>query len=333
MRARAFSLAAHLVDMVGSTPAGSTVQVALDGPDDVPVVQQWCEATANTVLAVHPDAVEIYRGQPPDPVAVLPPERRPGHRLWVYTNFHCNLACDYCCVASSPRAPPRVIPVEEFAALVEAATSVGVGELYVTGGEPFLLVDLDDRLRVAAGALPTTVLTNGMVWTGERRRRLEALPRHNLTLQVSLDSAQPDLHDRHRGAGSHRRARDGIALALELGYRVRVAATLGADAGDEERRLVELFDELGLDDDQRVVRRVARQGVANAGLVLSRASLVPEVCVTAEGLWWHPVAATDPTMRVAHHWAPMAGAIGAVTDEFRAHRLRGDVLASTFPCA
>lgn len=328
-----FSLAARLVEAVGGAPAGSTVQVAVDGPDDVAVVQRWCDATANTVLAVHPDGVEIYRGRPRDPLTVLPPDRRPGYRLWVYTNFHCNLACDYCCVASSPRAEPRIVPVEELAALVEQATSGGVRELYVTGGEPFLLADLDERLRIAARALPTTVLTNGMVWTGDRRRRLEALPRDNLTLQISLDSAEPDLHDRHRGVGTHRRAREGIALALGLGFRVRVAATLGADAGDEERRLLELFDELGLADDERVVRRVARQGAANTGLVLSRASLVPEVCVTAEGVWWHPVAATDPTMRVADHWAPLATTIAVVTDEFRAHRLRGDVLASTFPCA
>jgi pyruvate-formate lyase-activating enzyme len=328
-----FSLAARLVEVVGATPAGSRALVALDGPADVDAARTWCEATGNTVLAVHPDSVEIYRGRPADPVAALAPERRPGHRLWVYTNFHCNLACDYCCVSSSPRAAPRTLSTREFADLVDAAVAAGVRELYLTGGEPFLLADLDERLRVAAAALPTTVLTNGTVWHGERRRRLEGLPRDGLTLQISLDSAGPELHDRHRGPGSHQRARDGIALALALGFRVRVAATLGADAGDEERRLADLFDDLGLGDDQRVVRRVARQGAANAGLVVSRASLVPEVCVTTEGVWWHPVAAIDPVMCVADDWRPLSGVIGTITDEFRSHRLRGDVLASTFPCA
>jgi pyruvate-formate lyase-activating enzyme len=333
MPSRAFSLAAQLVESVGQTPAGSIAWVDVDGPADVPIVQQWCDATGNTVLAVHPDAVEIYRGRPSDPVAVLPPERRPGYRLWIYTNFHCNLACDYCCVGSSPRAEPRIISRDDFAALVDEAVNIGVGELYLTGGEPFMLLDLDERLSLATAARPTTVLTNGMVWTGERRRRLEALPRDNLTLQISLDSADAELHDRHRGAGTHRRAREGIALALALGFRVRVAATLGADAGDEERRLHQLFDELGLDGDQRVIRRVARQGAANAGLVLARSSLVPEVCVTAEGVWWHPVSAIDPTMRVADHWSPLSDTVATIVDEFRSHRLRGDVLASTFPCA
>ena len=45
-----------------------------------------------------------------------------GTRLWLYSNFHCNLACTYCCAASSPRADPRLMSVatavsaaEEFA--------------------------------------------------------------------------------------------------------------------------------------------------------------------------------------------------------------------------
>jgi hypothetical protein len=172
-----FALVGRLIEQVQATPSGSTCHVAVDGPDDVTTVARWCAATGNDVLAVHADTVEVHRGRVPDPVAALPPERRPGHRLWIYTNFHCNLACDYCCVSSSPRAEPRVIGIAEFAELVDAAEAAGVRELYLTGGEPFLLLDLDERLRVSAPRLPTTVLTNGMVFTGELGRRLEALPR------------------------------------------------------------------------------------------------------------------------------------------------------------
>lgn len=331
--AASFDLVARLVESVNATAAGSTVLVEVEGPDEVEPVQQWCEATGNTVLAVHPAAVEILRGRAPDPLAAMPAEMRPGHRLWVYTNLHCNLACDYCCVESSPRTAKRIIGVDEFVELVDAGVAAGVEELFVTGGEPFLLLDLDERLAHASALLPTTVLTNGMVWSGERARRLTAMPREGLTLQISLDSAMPEGHDRHRGTGSFERALDGIRQALDLGFRVRLAATLGPDTAAEEASFVELCDDLGLADDQRVVRRIAQQGAANGGLVLSRASLLPEVCVTAEGVWWHPVAAVDPTMKVADTWRPLPEVIDLITDELRAHRLRGDVLASTFPCA
>ena len=287
----------RLVEEVGALAAGSAARIDVDGPEEVETVRRWTEATGNTVLMVHADAVEVLRGRAPDPVEALDPDRRPGWRLWVYTNFHCNLACDYCCVRSSPRAEPRVIGVEEFGRIVGEAARAGVGEIFVTGGEPFMLKDLDDRLRLACAALPTTVLTNAMVWNGERRRRLEALPRDGLTLQISLDSATPELHDRHRGEGSFSRAFEGIRTATELGFRVRVAATLGADAGEAERELTELFDRLELADDQRVVRRIARQGSANSGLTMSRASLLPEVCITGEVVWWHPVAAAEQTRK------------------------------------
>jgi len=328
-----FDLVARLVESVNATAAGSAVLVEVEGPDEVEPVRQWCEATGNTVLAVHPTAVEILRGRASDPLAAMPAEMRPGHRLWVYTNLHCNLACDYCCVESSPRTAKRIIGVDEFVELVDAGVAAGVEELFVTGGEPFLLLDLDERLAHASALLPTTVLTNGMVWSGERARRLAAMPREGLTLQISLDSAMPEGHDRHRGTGSFERALDGIRRALDLGFRVRLAATLGPDTAAEEASFVELCDELGLADDQRVVRRIAQQGAANGGLVLSRASLLPEVCVTAEGVWWHPVGAIDPTMKVADTWRPLPEVIDLITDELRAHRLRGDVLASTFPCA
>jgi hypothetical protein len=75
---------------------------------------------------------------------------------------------------------------------------------------------------------------------------------------------------------------------------------------------------------------VARQGSANAGLVVS---LVPEVCVTATGVYWHPVAAIDPAMEVADSWSPLAPILDDVRDEYRACRLQGDVSASSFPCA
>jgi len=326
-------LTLRLIESVNATPAGSTALIDVSGSHDVSVAQRWAEATGNTILTVHPGAVEILRGRMTDPIAALPPDRRPGYRLWLYTNFHCNLACDYCCVNSSPRSVPRIVSSEDTAELVRQATAAGVQELFITGGEPFMLLDLDERLRAALPHLPTTVLTNAMVWQGERRKRLEALPREGLTFQISLDSATAELHDRHRGAGSFDRAIAGIRLAIELGFRVRVAATLGHDAGTAEIELIELFDSLDLDEDQRVVRRVAQQGAANEGLTVSRASLVPEVCATADGVWWHPVAAADPAMQVSASWSPLDEVIDVVRDEYRQHRIRGDVLASSFPCA
>ena len=111
-----------------------------------------------------------------------------------------------------------------------------MGEIFVTGGEPFLLADIGEILAVCAVAAPTTVLTNGMLLTGRRLETLRALPRDSVTLQISLDSPTPERHDRHRGKGTWARAWKGIERARADGFRVRLAATVSSDEEAEEFR-------------------------------------------------------------------------------------------------
>ena len=121
-------------------------------------------------------------------------------------------------------------------------------------------------VRTCVDALPTTVLTNGMVFRGRGRRALESMPRKGLALQISLDSATADLHDAHRGAGSWQKAVDGIRLALSLGFRVRVAATVAAPAPGQLDDFHRFLDELGIAADDQVIRPIAAKGLATNGL-------------------------------------------------------------------
>ena len=114
----------------------------------------------------------IRRGRSRDPFEGLDPNQLPGTRLWMYTNFDCNLACDYCCVRSSPQTPRAALGIDRVRRLAAEAVEAGVSELILTGGEPFLLPDLDDLAAACTDGLPTTLLTNGMLFRG---RRLEAL--------------------------------------------------------------------------------------------------------------------------------------------------------------
>ena len=100
--------------------------------------------------------------------ALFPP------RLWVYSNFHCNLACDYCVVASSPSARQRELPAERFEALVDEALREGFTELYLTGGEPFVHPQIVEMIEYASDRMTTVVLTNAMLFTGRRRARARA---------------------------------------------------------------------------------------------------------------------------------------------------------------
>ena len=224
-------------------------------------------------------------------VAAEDEERPIGSRLWLYSNFDCNLACDYCCATSSPSAPREALGLERVRAIAEEAKDLGVADLLVTGGEPFLLEDIGAILLACAGAARTTELTNGMLFAGRRREALASLPRDRVVLQVSLDSPGPALHDRHRGEGTWEKAVRGIAVARELGFRVRVAATVATD--DEERDLDGYFAREAIAEEDRVVRRIALRGLAEDGVALARGDLRPEPTITADGVYWHPVGATD----------------------------------------
>jgi hypothetical protein len=260
-------------------------------------------------------------------------ERTPvGHRLWAYTNFDCNLACGYCCAESSPRAAARRLDPGLGREVFGEFRSLGGRELFLTGGEPFMHPGLGELVDAAA-ELERTVLTNAMVFhRGRRRELLESLDR-SVTLQVSLDSATPDLHDRQRGAGSWARALAGIGLARSLGFRVRVAATLydadPAGLADLHRRL----DDEGVATEDRLIRPVAHEGFADAGVHVSIDTVEPEPTVTVDGAWWHPVAVTNPHMRIADAPLPLAEVFGVVRDALAVQDAAARSGREVFRCA
>jgi hypothetical protein len=260
-------------------------------------------------------------------------ERTPlGQRLWAYTNFDCNLACGYCCAESSPRAAARRLEPGLAREVFGEFRSLGGREVFLTGGEPFMHPRLTELVDAAEG-LERTVLTNAMIFgRGRRREMLEALDR-SVTLQVSLDSATPDLHDRQRGAGSWARALDGIGLAVSLGFRVRVAATLYDEDPAGVEALQRRLDSEGIAGEDRLIRPVAQEGFAESGVHVSIDTLEPEPTVTADGAWWHPVAVTNPHMRIADAPLPVAEVLGVVRDTVAAQDAAALSGRQVFRCA
>ena len=326
-----------LVELVGATTIGATVEVPLS-PGDAATVAAWCERTGNELVSATDERAVVRRGRRPAPadvLAALPAGQRPGARLWIYTNFDCNLSCDYCCARSSPQATRRAIGVDRTRQLVAEAAEAGVQEVFLTGGEPFMLPDLDLLVEASVAALPTTMLTNAMLFRGTRLAMLRRMPRDGLTLQISLDSATPGLHDRHRGAGSWQRAMDGIGIAQAEGFRIRVAATVTRDEQDAGAQAAfhEMLDAMGVARDNQVVRPVALRGFADDGLALTVETLLPEVTVTADGIYWHPVGVDHLDQLVTRDLFPLRAVIDEVNRRFADYRRAVTAGAESFPCA
>jgi len=327
----ATGLLGQLIAVLRSTRPGALVAVDGDEASVGPELETWCRFTGNALIEATTEKGRmrwvIRCGN-----AALGEDSRPvGSRLWLYTNFDCNLHCDYCCVRSSPTAPRRELGLSRVKQIVREGSELGVKEIFVTGGEPFLLEDIGEILIACAGAAPTTVLTNGMLFTGRRAETLNDLPRDRIVLQISLDGATPDLHDRHRGPGTWVRTREGIECARELGFRVRLAATVSSD--DEAAEFRQFLDEEKIAEEDRVIRRIALRGVASEGLAVTRTDLVPEVTITAEGVYWHPVGAEDNDLLVTREIFPLSEAFAAVRHAFDLEREHANKLATIFNCA
>jgi Radical SAM superfamily len=332
----ASGLLPELIAVLRRSRPGHLVALVGDEERVGPELETWCRFTGNPLLEATAEKGRsrwVFRcGAVPAPAGVPAEEKRPwGSRLWLYTNFDCNLRCDYCCVRSSPTAPRRELGLARVQRIACEATDLGVKEIFVTGGEPFLLEDIGDILLACAAAAPTTVLTNGMLFAGRRAESLRALPRDRIVLQISLDSATPELHDLHRGPGTWARTREGIQRARAHGFRVRLAATLSTDAEAEAFR--QFLDEEKIAAEDRVIRRIALRGSASEGVAVSRADLVPEVTITADGVYWHPVGAEDADLLVTRDIFPLSESFAAVRRAFDREGQHANKLARIFNCA
>src|SRR3984885_3770771 len=324
-----------LVDLIAAlkrSRSGDLIAITSDQPTIAPDIDAWCRFTGNTLIETSADATAtrcvIRCGAAPEDLDV---ERPVGSRLWLYSNFDCNLSCDYCCVRSSPSAPRRELGLARVQRIASGAPALGVCEIFVTGGEPFLLADIGEVLAACAASAPTTVLTNGMLFGGRQLAALLSLPRDRVTIQISLDSPTAECHDAHRGQGTWARAREGIERARAEGFRVRLAETVSTDAEAEE--FGQFLDEEKIASEDRVIRRVALRGSAAEGVAFSRADLVPEVTITAEGVYWHPVGAQDADLLVTREIFPLSEAFAAVRRAFDHESEHANKLARIFNCA
>jgi len=237
-----------------------------------------------------------------------------SNRLWVYTNYDCNLSCSYCVVKSHPKAEPRALEVETFRRLVDEALPLGFDELYLTGGEPFLHPRIFDLLEYALPRVFTTVLTNATVLTPRRMERLSQLPRENLALQISVDSANPDMNDLYRGTGSWDETMRGVDSLVQAGFPVRIGGTATPEANGQEAELTEFFSAKGLDEHDVFTRPLIKRGFSSQGKELFTHRLLPEVCVDRSGVFWHPLS-TDADFLVTRNIFPFSRAVGLIFEE------------------
>jgi MoaA/NifB/PqqE/SkfB family radical SAM enzyme len=232
---------------------------------------------------------------------------------------------------SSPKASRRELGLENVQRLVDEASELGFEKVFFTGGEPFILDDIYDMLAYSAARLETTVLTNAMLLRGKRLDRLCAVATDNLSVQVSLDGARPEIHDAYRGKGTWRKTVEGIQLLQRNGFRVCISTTETPANAAYLDELAALVRDLGIAGQDNFVRPLARRGFSTEGLEVSTDTLAPEVTVTANGVYWHPlVSPSDGDLLVTQQIFPLAEAVACIQGRLNAQDDGGGAERSEF---
>jgi MoaA/NifB/PqqE/SkfB family radical SAM enzyme len=239
-----------------------------------------------------------------------------ARKLWIYTNYDCNLGCTYCVAESSPRALRRALGLDTVRQVVDEALALGFDHLFFTGGEPFLLDDIYAMLEYASARVPVTILTNALLLRKSRLDRLAAIANENLVVQVSLDGARPEHHDAYRGAGTWTRTVAAIRRLQDRGLHLRLSTTETPANAGHLGELDAFRCSLGIAEDNHVIRPLAHRGFAQEGLEVTVNNLMPEVTVTANGVFWHPLASpTSPDMRISPQIFPLAAAAESIEQQ------------------
>lgn len=236
------------------------------------------------------------------------------HRLWLYTNYDCNLSCSYCVAESFVGAERNGLTLPQVCRAIDEAVGLGMTELFLTGGEPFILPEIFSMLAYGLARMQVTILSNGILLKGKHLQQLEALPqRERLTVQISLDGSNVAIHDLYRGVGSWQKAIDAIKRLKAAGFHVRLGTTATPENNHDLAAVCQLHRDLGISDEDHIIRPLVRRGFSAKGMAIALPALEPEVTVNRDGVYWHPVA-TDPDLRISPAIFPLSQAVEQIKE-------------------
>lgn len=161
----------------------------------------------------------------------------------------CNMKCAHC---RATNEKPVFMSLEKIGLILDFADQNKNEEfnLTVSGGEPFLhprFVEIMELIR-SHNFGEVVVTTNGSLLKPETLARLDALAFPNLTIQVSLDSTDPAVHDLNRGyPGAFEKAVKGLAAMKDYpNLRSSVRMTVTYKTLDQIEDMVRLLIGLGV---------------------------------------------------------------------------------------
>ncbi|MBG9944083.1 GTP 3',8-cyclase MoaA [Brevibacillus formosus] len=175
------------------------------------------------------------------PDKVLDLRNRPLRDLRISVTDKCNFRCRYC-MPSEIFGPDfeflpqsKLLTFEEITRLTRIFTSLGVGKIRITGGEPLMRRNLPELIRMireVEGVQDIAMTTNGSLLS----RHAQALKEAGLDrVTVSLDSLDNDRFGMLNGRGYQVDAvLDGIRVAADTGLSIKINMVVQRGVNDQD---------------------------------------------------------------------------------------------------
>ena len=149
----------------------------------------------------------------------------------------CNLRCRYCMPAEGvcKKDHSDMLTEDEMILAVEAAASLGITKLRVTGGEPLIkknIVSICRRAAAVPGIREVCLTTNGLLLPQLAKPLREAGVRR---LNLSLDTLNPEKYAYITRIGNLDTFRAGFHAAMDAGFeKIKLNAVLMGGVNDDE---------------------------------------------------------------------------------------------------
>jgi MoaA/NifB/PqqE/SkfB family radical SAM enzyme len=156
--------------------------------------------------------------------------------------YACQARCHKCYAADLGDDERRRLSVEQIRGVIDQALPLGLIHVNLTGGEPTLRKDLPEIVRACRpDRVVVSLVTNSLSLT---REKLHSYRQAGLnTIQISLDSADAETHDRLRGVpGCFDQVLRAAAWARELGINLCFSTVLSTEADSDQSAMQRLLD-------------------------------------------------------------------------------------------
>ncbi len=165
--------------------------------------------------------------------------------LLIHLLNRCNLLCQHCYLHAAPWRNTH-LPLELVIRSLGEVEQLGIGTIYLSGGEPFLYPELPEILALVSQrqGFHLCVSTNGTLIGAAEAALLKS---SGASVQVSIDGPEA-YHDRfRRSEGAFRRASDGILQLVAAEVPVTVVTTICQDNTAWLPRLAEWGARMGVE--------------------------------------------------------------------------------------